>query len=71
MCHFWFNTAFVENSRLELTKVDIDRAHKDKTGKFPSDMKFILHFQPMDTARDAVQPMSCPESPVCLKLMIF
>jgi len=30
VCHFWFNTGFVENGELQLKKAVIDVANKDK-----------------------------------------
>ncbi|XP_056417960.1 phosphatidylinositol 3,4,5-trisphosphate 3-phosphatase TPTE2-like isoform X2 [Hyla sarda] len=39
--YFWFNTSFVENNRLYLSKNELDNPHKDKSGKFYSD-KFAV-----------------------------
>ena len=45
MFHFWFNTSFVENNTLVLSKPEIDKANKDKTHKiFPHNFKVELVF---------------------------
>ncbi|KJE90052.1 pten protein [Capsaspora owczarzaki ATCC 30864] len=47
MCHFWFNTFFVQNHTLLLRKVDIDKANKDKKHKiFREDFAIELQFSP-------------------------
>jgi len=33
LCHFWFNSGFINNMKLELVKSDIDVANKDKNCK--------------------------------------
>ncbi|XP_069826063.1 phosphatidylinositol 3,4,5-trisphosphate 3-phosphatase TPTE2-like isoform X2 [Dendropsophus ebraccatus] len=35
--YFWFNTSFVENNRLYLSKNELDNPHKEKSGKLYSD----------------------------------
>jgi phosphatidylinositol-3,4,5-trisphosphate 3-phosphatase/dual-specificity protein phosphatase PTEN len=46
MCHFWFNTFFVEGSSLMLTKDQIDKAQKDKNHKsFDDQFAIELLFQ--------------------------
>jgi len=48
LCHFWFNTGFVDN-KLELTKPGIDVANKDKKCKvFKDDFKVTLFFKEYD-----------------------
>ncbi|CAI9578464.1 unnamed protein product, partial [Staurois parvus] len=35
--YFWFNTSFVENNRLYLSKNELDNPHKEKSGKIYSE----------------------------------
>ncbi|XP_044141030.1 phosphatidylinositol 3,4,5-trisphosphate 3-phosphatase TPTE2-like isoform X3 [Bufo gargarizans] len=39
--YFWFNTSFIENNRLYLSKNELDNPHKEKSGKLYSD-KFAV-----------------------------
>jgi len=46
VCHFWFNTGFVEGYELKLTKAVIDVANKDKRGKiFKHEFALTAHFR--------------------------
>jgi len=49
VCHFWFNTGFVEGNELKLSKTVIDVANKDKKCKiFKSEFALIAHFREWD-----------------------
>lgn len=41
MCHFWFNTFFIQNYTLTLRKPEIDKANKDKKHKIYKEDFFI------------------------------
>ncbi|CAH2224989.1 phosphatidylinositol 3,4,5-trisphosphate 3-phosphatase TPTE2-like [Pelobates cultripes] len=43
--YFWFNTSFIENNRLYLSKNELDNPHKEKSGKiFKDDFAVELNF---------------------------
>jgi len=49
LCHFWFNTAFVDDNRLTLTKPEIDVANKDKKSKvFKDGFSITAYFKEYD-----------------------
>ncbi|MES1906981.1 MAG: hypothetical protein MHM6MM_000188 [Cercozoa sp. M6MM] len=51
ICHFWFNTGFLEDNKLVLQKLEIDKLHKDKKHKlFPADMSIELEFEDFHSA---------------------
>ncbi|OCT93067.1 phosphatidylinositol 3,4,5-trisphosphate 3-phosphatase TPTE2 [Xenopus laevis] len=44
--YFWFNTSFTENSRLYLSKNELDNPHKEKSGKiYKEDFAVELNFE--------------------------
>lgn len=44
--YFWFNTSFIENNRLYLSKNELDNPHKEKSGKLYSDQFAVeLNFE--------------------------
>jgi len=46
VCHFWFNTGFIESNELKLTKAVIDVANKDKRCKiFKLEFSRCAHFR--------------------------
>jgi len=50
LCHFWFNTGFVETMRLELPKSEIDVANKDrKCNVFAENFGITVFFKEFDT----------------------
>lgn len=49
MFHFWFNTAFIRDNQLMMTKLEVDKAHKDKQCKvFSQDFSVHLQFTDPD-----------------------
>jgi len=49
LCHFWFNTAFVDDNRLLLVKEEIDVANKDKKNKvFKEGFSITVYFKEFD-----------------------
>lgn len=51
MFQFWFNTRFIEGSRLTLTKMQLDKAHKDTKHKtFPEDLCVEIKLEPVNMA---------------------
>jgi len=45
---FWFCTAFIKENRLVLKKEELDKAHKDKHGRYPDNFRVELLFSEMD-----------------------
>jgi phosphatidylinositol-3,4,5-trisphosphate 3-phosphatase/dual-specificity protein phosphatase PTEN len=49
LCHFWFNSGFIIDNKLELTKPEIDVANKDKKCNiFKDGFKMTLYFKEYD-----------------------
>jgi len=49
LCHFWFNSGFITDYRLELPKLEIDVANKDKNCKiFAEDFQITIFFKDYD-----------------------
>jgi len=49
LCHFWFNSGFIIDNKLTLTKAEIDVANKDKKCKiFKEDFHIEVFFKPCD-----------------------
>ncbi|KAG8452784.1 hypothetical protein GDO86_004541 [Hymenochirus boettgeri] len=45
--YFWFNSSFIENNRLYLSKNELDNPHKEKSGKiYKQNFAVELHFEP-------------------------
>jgi len=49
LCHFWFNTGFIMDNKIELVKEEIDVANKDKKCKiFKEDFAIEVYFKEPD-----------------------
>ena len=47
--HFWFNTAFIDENKLHLTKAEIDKAWNDKKSKkYSTEFTIDLSFKGAD-----------------------
>jgi len=56
LCHFWFNTGFVEDMRLELPKEEIDVANKERKGNvFTENFHITVYFKDYDP-EDITEP---------------
>jgi phosphatidylinositol-3,4,5-trisphosphate 3-phosphatase/dual-specificity protein phosphatase PTEN len=58
LCHFWFNSGFIEDMKLELPKKEIDVANKDKNCKiFKEDFKIECFFKEPDPEDEVPNPI--------------
>jgi len=64
LCHFWFNSGFIEDMKLELPKKEIDVANKDKNCKiFKEDFKIECFFKEPDP-EDEIPGNPLPEEEI-------
>lgn len=57
LCHFWFNTAFIEDNRLLLTKEELDGPHKAGTRIFEKDFRIELIFSSFESPEYPLSPV--------------